>query len=276
VTLLALAVSGRGLVDPAEPIVHADDEGFLRGRAAFERTRIYDGTPFRLGAHLERMATSARRIGLPGFDAGALAALAAEAVAAAGEQAEDLRLYWTPGREGIYEPQALALVFDLPPTLEQERARGTRLISLPCPSRLLAGAKSTSYAENLEQKEEAARHDANDVVLVSTEGVVLESSTANVWWREGEALLTPTLELPILAGVTRGALLELAPTAGYRVEEGVFPLERLARADEAFLSSATREVAPVVALDGAPIGDGAPGPAAAALQAALRRLALTE
>jgi D-alanine transaminase len=68
-------------------------------------------------------------------------------------------------------------------------------------------------------------------------------------------------------------LIELAPAAEYSVIEGVFPLDELARAEEAFMTSSVREVMPVVALDGEPIGDGAPGPAATALQTALRELA---
>ena len=57
--VLALAVEGRGLVDPAEPAVHADDEAVLRGRAAFETVRVYGGLPFRLEAHLARLAARA-------------------------------------------------------------------------------------------------------------------------------------------------------------------------------------------------------------------------
>ena len=57
-TLLALAVAGRGVVDPDTPVVHADDEGFLRGRAAFETVRVYGGRPFRLDRHLERLQES--------------------------------------------------------------------------------------------------------------------------------------------------------------------------------------------------------------------------
>jgi len=102
---------------------------------------------------------------------------------------------------------------------------------------------------------------------------VLEAPTSNVWFREGDTLLTPSLALPLLAGVTRLALLRLAPAAGYTVEEGTFALERLLRADEVFLTSSVREVAPVVAVDGETVGGGAPGPAATALQAALRTAA---
>jgi branched-chain amino acid aminotransferase len=133
--------------------------------------------------------------------------------------------------------------------------------------------KSTSYAENIAAQDDAARRGSDDALLVSPDGTVLEAPTANVWWREDRRLYTPSLELPILAGVTRAVLIELAADAAYEVEEGVFPLDRLRSADEAFLSSSVREVMPVVALDGTAIGDGKPGAAAATLQRALRGVA---
>jgi branched-subunit amino acid aminotransferase/4-amino-4-deoxychorismate lyase len=92
----------------------------------------------------------------------------------------------------------------------------------------------------------------------------------NVWWRRGSTLSTPTLELGILAGVTRSQILRSAQTLGYSIEEGWFPLARLAGAEEAFTSSSVRELMPVVELDGTPVGDGRSGPAARALQQALR------
>ena len=101
-------------------------------------------------------------------------------------------------------------------------------------------------------------------------GVVLEGTVTNLWWREGSTLRTPSLELGILAGETRAALLELAPASGYEVETGEYALERLRRAEEIFTSSSVREVMPVVSLDGVKIPR---GPAADALQLALRRLA---
>src|SRR5205823_796292 len=98
--LLALAVGGRGVVDPGEPSVFADDEGFLRGRAAFETTRVYGGRPFRLAEHLDRLAASAARLGLPVVDARGFETLASDAIAAGGEPDCFVRLYLTPGREG--------------------------------------------------------------------------------------------------------------------------------------------------------------------------------
>lgn len=276
-TLLALAVSGRGLVDPQEPVLRADDAAVLRGLAVFETMRVYAGRPFKLAAHLARLEASAQRIGLAAVDALQLEQLAAEALAAAAAPEAVLRLLWTGGPAGG-APQALALVSALPPELEATRARGLRVVSLlgvkaEAPW-LLGGVKSTSYAINMAAEAEARRRGADDAVFVDADRVVLEGPVTNVWWRRGSTLFTPAVELGILAGVTRATLLDLAPGAGYDVEQGAYPLERLARAEEAFTSSSVRELMPVVEIDGARIGDGRPGAAARKLQAALRRRAL--
>ena len=274
-TLLALAVSGRGVVDPDEPAVHADDEAFLRGRGAFETARVYGGHPFRLAEHLARLAESARRLGLPPADTDELETLVEQALSAAGRDEAFLRLYRTPGREGRDEPSAYVLVAELPPDLEQMRARGIRLISVPLGVEgpgLLGGVKSTSYALNMVAVDEAKRRGAQDAVFLALGGTVLEGPTTNVWWRRGRTLFTPALELGILAGVTRAVLLEAAPGLGYEVEEGAFPVEELAGAEEAFTSSSVREVMPVVAIDERRFER---GPAADELQDALRQLAAT-
>ena len=272
-TLLALAVTGRGLVDPDDPVLAADDEGFTRGRAAFETTRVYGGRPFRLAEHLARLARSAERLGLSAPDARSLGELAALALDRANAPDAVLRLYWSPGPPGG-EPVGLAMVGAIPAWIEDGRARGQRLVSLLCPRRsapwLLAGAKSVSYAVNMAAEAEAKQRGADDAVLVDAEGIVLEGPVTNVWWREGDRLVTPSLELGILAGETRAALIGLADDLGLVVEEGAYPLVRLAAADEAFTSSSVREVMPVVELDGRPLGR---GPVADELQRALRAAA---
>ena len=269
----AVAVAGRGLVDPSAGVIAVDDEGFSRGRAAFETLRVYGGRPFRLEQHLGRLGRSVERLGYDAPDPAELEALAGLALDAAGLEDAALRLYHTPGPEGA-PPISVAMVAPLPDGLEDTRARGQRLVSLFFPRRaapwLLPGTKSVSYATHVAAEAEARRRGADDAVLVDGDGIVLEGTVTNVWWREGSRLLTPSLELGILAGETRAALLELAPACGYTVEEGVYPVVRLARADEIFTSSSVREVMPIVAFDGTPVGR---GPAADALQAALRRLA---
>ncbi len=264
-TTLAVAVTGRGLVPVDEPVLRADDEALLRGRAVFETTRVYGGRPFRLGEHLRRLAYSAGRIGLAPPPAAELRELAALALGHAGADDAVLRLCWTPGSAGI------VIVSALPPELEELRARGIRLVSLTGPvvsaPWLLGGVKSTSYAVNMAAQAEAQRRGADDAVFVTAEGIVLEGPTTNVWWRRGETLYTPALELGVLAGVTRAALIELWDG---EVQEGAFPLERLLGGEEAFTTSSVREVMPVAELDGRPLPR---GPAADELQAALRRYA---
>ena len=270
---LAVAVSGRGVVDPTAPVIAADDEGFARGRAAFTTMRVYGGRPFRLAEHLKRLEGSAARIGVPPPDAAEVEALALEAVAASGIADCTLRITWTPGPPGG-PPVAVAVVGAVPAWIEELRARGQRLASLLVPRRsepwLLEGTKSTSYAVNMAAEAEAKRRGADDAVFVDADGVVLEGPVTNVWWREGTTLVTPSLELGILAGETRATLLELAGGLGFGIEEGAYPLERLLRADEAFTSSSVREVLPVVAVDETAISR---GPAANSLQRALRDLA---
>jgi 4-amino-4-deoxychorismate lyase len=279
---LALAVLGRGVVDPGTPTLFADDEAVLRGRAAFETIRVYSGAPFRLDAHLLRLSSSAATLGLPNVDARALADLARQAVAAAGAPDATLRVVWTAGRESSGEGFAFALVTRLPPHLDELRSRGLRLVSLQlavgtqtrqASPWLLPGVKSTSYAVNMAAQQEARSRGADDALFLSLDGVVLEGPTSNVWFREGDALFTPSLELGILAGVTRDTLIGGAGAAGYEVEEGRFTLERLAAADEVFMSSSLREVVGVSELDGRPVGSGTPGPAAERMQQVLRAAA---
>jgi 4-amino-4-deoxychorismate lyase len=279
---LALAVLGHGVVDPSRPWMHADDAGVLRGRAAFETMRVYSGHPFRLADHLARLSGSADVLGLPAPDIDALTELAGDAVAAAGTPEAVLRVVWTGGREAAADGCGFALVTGLPGGLDEQRARGISLASLQlaigaharaASPWLLPGVKSTSYAVNMAAQREAKRRGADDAVFLSAERIVLEGPTSNLWFREGETLFTPSLDLGILAGVTRDTLLHAAAGAGMEVVEDAFPLERMAGGDEVFASSSVREVMPVVELDGAPVAGGQPGRVAAQMQAALRAAA---
>jgi 4-amino-4-deoxychorismate lyase len=258
-TLLGLAQLGRGVVPVDEPVLRADDEGVLRGQAVFETLRVYDGRPFELHPHFDRLAASARRLRLPEPPQAELQSLAHDALAAANEPNCVLRFLWTP-------ETGLALVSALPPDLDDLRERGLRLQVCDWATGLLAGAKSVSYAENMAAQAAAVEAGFDDALFVASDGAVLEGPTSNVWFREGDVLHTPALGLPILAGVTRSVIWKLAAKA----EEGRYPLERLLAADEVFLSSSVREVMPVTA-----VGETAfeRGPAAAELQNALRRYA---
>jgi 4-amino-4-deoxychorismate lyase len=278
------AAAGTGPPDPGSgrPALDPLDLALVRGEAVFEALRVYGGRPFRLRAHLDRLAASARAIDLP--LPGGLEGLAARAVAAAGGGDLVLRLICTKGPEGAGRPAGFAICTDIPASFEDERARGLRLVLLTTATDplvraaapwLLAGVKTISYATNMAAQRTARSRGADDAVLVGLGGELLEAPTASLWWRTGRTLCTPSLDLGILAGITRATLCELAPTLGLKVLEGVYTAEDLLAADEAFLSSSTRELMPVVEVDATPIAGGQPGPTAAELQSALRHLATT-
>jgi len=281
---LAVGVLGRGVVDPEVPVIHADDAGLLRGLAAFETLRVYGGRPFALDEHLERLRTSAERLQLPEPDAAGLAALAAEVLDAADTPDCSLRFTMTGGRQGG-DPVSMAMALPIPHDLERMRAAGIAAVTLQLGTDprlrkdapwLLDGVKSTSYAVNMAAFDEARRRGAEDAIFIAADGSVLEGPVTNVWWRAEHTLFTPSLDLGILAGVTRAHVMRIAHELGYEVREGWFPREEMARSDEVFSSSSVRELMPIVRLDDAPVGHGRPGEASVALQAGLRRIAQGE
>ena len=261
--LLAVAVDGRGLVDPAEPIFRADDEALLRGSAAFETLPVYGGRPFELGRHLDRLRGSLPTLGLAPLDEGAAESLVGLLVAEVNGDFV-LRLYRT-------EASFVATAAPIPAGIEELRARGLRMhvVETGLPAALVAGAKATSYALGLAALREAERNGRDDALFVA-DGIVLEAPMSNIWWRSGDVLSTPTTGPGVLPGVTRAVAWELAQEAGLEVREDRFPLAELEGADEVFTTSSVREVMPVVSLDDATVGDGRPGPVAARLQEALR------
>ena len=277
--------------DPAS--VAVTDLAVLRGEGVFETMRVYAGRPFRLTQHLERLASSAAAVGveLGGFD---LVKLAAEAAEGADGGDAVLRVICTKGTERAgADPvgAAYGVCTQVPEELEAERAAGLRLVLLTlavdplvraASPWLLPAVKSTAYAVNMAAQRWARSAGADEALFTGLDGELLETPTANVWWRTGDVLATPSLATGILPGVTRTVVTEAAPALGYRVVDGVFFPDDLAAADEVFLTSSVREVMPVVAVAGRPgldaelrpVGDGRPGPAAARLQAALRAAAL--
>jgi branched-subunit amino acid aminotransferase/4-amino-4-deoxychorismate lyase len=253
VTLIAVVVEGRGLVDPTEPVFRADDEAILRGAVAFETMRSYGGRPFLVDRHLARFRGSIAALALPPADG--VEEVLATAVTA-GPPDHVLRLY----RSSF---TLVATVAELPGNLEELRARGLalRTVDAGSPSALIAHAKATSYAAAFAATRHAIAEGADDALLVSL-GRVLDAPTANVWARFGDELCTPPLGAGVLPGVTRSLLLELAEAV-----ERDLTVRELYGADEAFITSSIREVMPITSINGRPVPA---GPVAARLQAALR------
>lgn len=265
--------------DPRAPLVPADDLALLRGEGVFETMRVAAPRAHGAPAHLTRLAGSALAVDVELPPRGALEQLVAAAAAAwpEGEEAS-LRLVVTKGSVGS-SGIAYALVSPIPATTVAAR-RGVRAVTLtlgvPAGLRatapwLLPGVKSTSYAVAMAALRAAAAAGAEDVVWVSTDGEVLEASTANVAWVGADGVLVspPAAEVGVLAGTTLAEVLVLAAGRGVGCDSRRGTLAELVTAREAFLVSSVRGVAPLLALDDTAIGDGTPGQLTVALQADL-------
>jgi branched-chain amino acid aminotransferase len=237
-----------GVVAPAEEtVVPVTDEGLLRGDGAFEVVRVYDGAPFVLDQHLDRMERSAANLRLEGpFHRERFEAEAAELLASRGGRSFDgcLRLLLTRGG------RRLLITEQLPSQPEVARLAAVTY----APTRVLDAIKSLSYAANMLCSRIARERGFDEALLVTPHGRVLEAPTSSFFWVDGDGTLcTPPLDDHVLASITRAHLLDLLD-----VEERSVALDELKQtAGEAFLASTTREVQPVGAIDDRELG--APG-----------------
>jgi branched-chain amino acid aminotransferase len=243
-----------GTVMPAsEARLPVTDDGLLRGDGVFEVIRIYAGRPFALDEHLERMAGSAANLRLelsPPDVAADLAALLEEA----GAVDAAVRVLVTRGGHRLALLEALA---DLPPTL----ALATVTYA---PPRVMDGIKSLSYAANMLTRRLAIERGADDALLVTPHGRVLEGPTTSFFYVLDGALHTPPLDDHILDSITRRHVL-----AASDATERITTMDDLPRLEEAFLASTLREVHPVHAIDGRPL-PAAPVPVASRVAAEVR------
>jgi branched-chain amino acid aminotransferase len=241
-----LACLDGAVLPAADAVVPATDDGLLRGDGAFEVLRLYGGRPFALEEHLERLARSAANLRLP-LELDAVRADAARLLdAAAGEPDPGaLRIVVTRGG------RRLLLTESLP-----EHAPAIRLASVTyAPVRLLDGVKSLSYAANMLATRLAQERGADEALLVTPHGRVLEAPTSSIFFVAGGVVRTPPLSDHILASITRALVIELASA-----REQSCTLEELLAADEAFLVSTTRELQPVASVDERAIAEGAGAP----------------
>ncbi len=244
-TELVELASVDGLIAPtAEAMVPMKDDGLYRGDGAFEVIRLYEGRPFALGDHLDRLERSAVAIQLE-FDRAALEREIEALLTEAGGPDGQLRLIVTRGGRRI------AAVEPIPAHSETLRLATVTY----SPTVILNGVKSLSYAANMQATRLAQAQGADEAVLVTPDGTVLEPPTSAIFWVSPQGTLrTPALDVGVLESITRDRLVK-----ALQVEEGAWPVADLRAAQEAFLASTTREIQAVSAIDGKDLAD-APGP----------------
>jgi len=256
------------LVDVDVARVSPFDHGLLVGDGVFETIRVYGGRPFAWSRHLDRLAHSAEGIGLATPDRGALRVAADAVLAANAHRDARLRITVTGGvaplgsERGAADPTVIVASSPVRPW-----PASVRVVIVPWVRNdrgATTGLKTTSYAENVRALAYAHEHGASEAVFANTRDELCEATGSNVFVVRDGRVATPPATSGCLLGVTRALVLELASEAGIAIAETPLALDALRDADEAFLTSTTREVQPIAAVDDRALRS-VPGPIAATL-----------
>jgi 4-amino-4-deoxychorismate lyase len=232
-----------------------------RGDGIFESISVGKGHPQALEHHLRRFVNSAAKLDLPVPDVDAWRSAILTAVAALDPADEAfVKAVMTRGIEGDNRPTGWVYAVHAP-DFSDARTKGVRVVLLDRGYRhdvestspwLLAGAKTLSYAVNRAVFREAARRNADDVIFVSSDGIVLEGPTSTVVYRVGGALYSPGTGLGILDGTTQANVFRFAESQGFETGFRLVTPEDLLKADAVWLVSSVRLAAPVRSIEGAP------------------------
>ena len=253
---------GEQWVRPDKATISINDIAVLRGYSVFESLRTYDRRPFHLDQHLVRLYRSAKLIEMEiPWTTEQIVEVIQEIIARNTYRHAAIRLLVTGGEseDGILpsgKPLLAVLITPLGERDMERFAKGCKLITTKL-QRISPEAKTANYIAAVRALKEAVRRDAADALFVNERENVLEATRSNFFIFRGDILVTP--RRGILIGITRNVVLELARSK-FAVEERHILLEELALADEAFITSSSKEITPVVQIDDLIIGDGKPGP----------------
>lgn len=259
----------------ADATVSVLDRGFIFGDGIYEVVPFYRGKPFRMEEHLGRLERSLASIGIdPGFSREDWRALVLDMASRSPHAYFTVYLQVTRGpakRDHAFpeapRPTVFCMTSPFSPPGARQREQGLTAISAPDIRWLRCEIKSISLLGNVLAKQQAIEAGV-DEVLQFRDGFLTEGASCNVWIARDGVLAAPPLDNLILEGIRYRFLEELAGKAGIPFEARRITQAEVARADEILLSSATKEVLPVVQYDGSPVGTGAPGPVYRALRSA--------
>jgi len=278
-------VNGR-ITNERDAVVSVFDHGFLYGEGVYETLRTYRRQLFLFDRHARRLRRSASLIALDVHftDADLLQAITAtmEQAMLAGEAY--VRVLLTRGVGDLtYDPKATpshTLVIIVKPHVDPPESAYRDGVAVAIvdivrnhPGSVNPVIKSNNLMNNALAMQEALRRGAFEGVMRNYLGELTECTTANLFVVNNGSVLTPPLSAGILPGITREFMFEIGRAMGVDVREAVLHDEDLYGADEAFLTSTTREAVPIVAVDGRSIGEGKPGPVTLKLLEEFRRAA---
>ena len=284
---MSATVNVNGRISPErDAVISVFDHGFLYGEGIYETMRTYHRRPFLYDRHMRRLRRSARMIELPlPFSDEELAASIRDTQAMARIDGEAyIRVLVTRGiGELTYDPKATpnpSTVIIVKPQVDPDAAvyeNGVRVVIVDIvrnhPDSVNPMIKSNNLMNSALAMQEAIKQNAFEGVMRNYRGELTECTTANLFIVANEVALTPPLEAGLLPGITREFLFDIGKDVGVEVREQVMRDEDLFSADEAFLTSTTREVVPIVTVNDRTIGRGVPGPITRKLLEGFRRRA---
>ncbi len=283
-------VNGR-VCSEHDAVISVFDHGFLYGEGIYETLRTYGGHPFLFDRHMRRLRTSARMLALPiPLSDADIATRFDETMRAGGlgpgHGEAYIRMLITRGvGELSYDPDACkepSVVIIVKPQVDPpaeafEKGVKVSLVSVVRnhPGTVNPLIKSNNLLNTALAMQEALQHGAFEGVMRNYRGELAECTTSNIFIVKNGDALTPPLDSGLLAGITREFVFEVGSDASVVVREQVLRDDDLFGADEAFLTSTTREIVPIVHVDDRVIGSGRPGPVTVKLLDAFRRRART-
>jgi len=242
--------------DVSDLTLSAGQTGLLNGWGVFSTIRVYDGVPFAWERHVARMRHDAQRMRVPfPSDAGALEEQLHRLIDANQALDATLRVVVVRNRGGLFQGHGVTRDYDVIAFTSNVHDWGAsvRLGVVPHgrhAANEFAGVKYLSWSQNLTWYERAHEQGLDEVILLNERGEVAECTSANIFIAHGDHVYTPPLTAGCLPGVTRAVLLEDVRVPGVRVSEKTFLLKDLEAADEVFITSTTRELLPVVSVEG--------------------------
>jgi branched-chain amino acid aminotransferase len=282
-------VNGR-ITDDLHAVISVFDHGFLYGEGVYETLRTYNGQPFLFDRHMRRLRTSAGMLTLQipisddEIDRRFRETMRAAGLDGGPARESYIRLLVTRGVGDLsYDPAVCpepSLVVIVKPQVDPPREAYENGVSVIIastvrnhPGTVNPLIKSNNLINNALAGQEAIRRGAFEAVMRNYRGDLAECTTSNLFIVKEGAAVTPPLASGLLPGITRAFLFELGAERKIPVRETVLRDEDLFGADEAFLTSTTRELVPIVRVDDRPIGVGTPGPVTRALLETYRRKA---
>ena len=266
--------------------VHVEDRGYQFADGVYEVCEVRGGRLIDERRHLERLQRSLKEIRIPmPMSVRALGIVLREVVSRNRIGYGIVYMQITRGvarRDHAFpSPQALPSIVVTARSLNMSRnealaERGIAVISMPDDRWGRVDIKTIVLLPNVLARQHAIEQGARDAWFIDKDGMVMEASSANAWIVTSDGVLvTRHADHAILRGITRAVVFDAIKAKGLGVEERAFTLEEAYGAREAFITSASQIVLPVIRIDGRPVTDGKPGPVATALRREFHRYAET-